>query len=180
MKNLIVLISLLTIFGCTNISNLKLPTIEQYFVLEEDYMRTQYDRGLLGFTWVEGLRAGTYVLVGEDEYGYYFKGEGDSVILLSQERADKYLNERYITPFSERNGPQFATAGGEGGIWLPKNGVEKAAKLFFLIKNTTDGSIGGPVGIVFVNMTEDALNYVEYGDEKELLNNIKIQNGLPK
>jgi hypothetical protein len=169
-------ISLLS--GCTTISDLPKPQQDMYFVLKEDYLKV-HTRGLLNYKWVEGLRAGTYRLVGEDKYGLFFKGEGDTVILLSQERAEKYLNTGEITPFSERNAPQLTMSGGEGGIWLPKEGIDKTPKLFYVLHNTSDGSVAGITGMAIVEMTEGAFTYWPYDDGKELIKTIRIIYGKP-
>jgi hypothetical protein len=169
----IALLLLMLISGCTSMSSLTKPTQEQYFVLEKNYTKVA-TRGLLNYKWVEGLRAGTYTLVGEDHDGMYFLGEGDCVIVLSQERAEKYLQTAEITPFELRNKPQFTIAGGIGGLWLPKPGVNKEPKLFYEIRNTTDGSVGGMTGMAIVKMTEGSFGYVPFSDEKEFLSNIRL------
>lgn len=178
MRAVLVAVALSLLSGCTSMSSLSKPQQDMYFVLERDYVRVQ-TRGLLKYKWVEGLRAGTYTLVGGDAYGLFFKGEGDTVIVLSQERAVKYLKNGEMTPFNERNAPQFTMAGGEGGIWLPKEGINKAPKLFYVLHNTADGSVGGITGMAIVQMSEGAFGYVPYGDEKALVKTLKIINGKP-
>jgi hypothetical protein len=174
-----VIFFLVSLVSCTSVESLKKPSADQYIVLEKNYTRVQI-RGLLKYKWVEGLRAGTYILIGEDKDGFYFIGkEKDSVIVLSQERADKYLENGFITPFAERNVPQLTSAGGEGGIWLPKPGVKKEPKLFYKLHNTNDGSFGGITGMALVNMSENALAYVPYDEEKEFIKSIKVINGKP-
>jgi len=173
MKKIILFFIIIVISGCTSMSSLTKPEQEQYFVLEKDYTRVQ-TRGLLNYKWVEGLRAGTYVLVGEDGDGMYFLGQGDCVILLSQERADKYLQTGEITPFDLRNKEQLTMAGGVGGLWLPKAQVNKEPKLFYQIRNTSDGSVGGITGMTIVSLTEKVFGYVPYGEEKEFLSKIRL------
>jgi len=80
--------------GCTHanwadLRNQRKPGPEKHFVLEKDHTRTQ-TRGI-GYTWVEGLRAGTYTLQAEDEEGLYFVGDGPCVIVLFDQAAEEFL-----------------------------------------------------------------------------------------
>ena len=87
----IALLALLATTGCgTTLSSLKRPAQEQTITLAKTYTRVGYhEKG--GPRFVEGLKAGTYRLIGEDETSQYFLGEGDCVIALYGELAELYL-----------------------------------------------------------------------------------------
>jgi hypothetical protein len=150
--------------ACTSASSLTKPKEDQYFVLEKDYVRTQV-RGLVNNKWVEGLRAGKYTAIGEDDEGIYFAGEGDCVIVLAQEPADRYLQTGYIAPLAQRP----TLSGGHGGLWLPKPGVDREPRLFYEIRNTNE------VRTSLVGLsTEKTFNYVSYGSEKAFLSGLRV------
>lgn len=174
MKNIFLCLVLsLLISGCMSVAKLEKPKADAYFVLEENYTRTE-TRGLLKYKWVEGLKAGKYKLVGTDSDGEYFMGEGDCVIMLSQERADKYLQSGEITPFVERNKEQLTMAGGTGGLFLPKPGSKKEARIFYEVRNAVDGSAQGLTGIAIVQLSEGELGFVSYANQNVFLSQLKI------
>jgi hypothetical protein len=158
--------------ACTSASNLTKPKEAQHFVLEKDYVRTQM-RGIGPYKWVEGLKAGRYSAIGEDDDGIYFAGEGDCVIVLAQEAADRYLQTGQRDPIEKRP----VLSGGAGGLWLPKPGVDREPRLFYAIRNSVDGSQFGLVGVVGYHLTENAFTYVAYGSEKAWLSQLKIIKG---
>ncbi len=159
--------------GCTSMSSLQKPSREKSFVLDSNYTRTRYG-GLPKRAWIEGLAKGKYTLAGEDAKYLYYVGQGDSVIVLSAERAEKYLQTGHITPFSERNAPQLTIAGGTGGLMLPRPESNAKPKLFYELRNTADGSVGGITGMTIVSMTEGSFGYVPFESETEFLRGLKI------
>jgi hypothetical protein len=176
-KTIVALALSLLITGCATVSDLHKPAADRYFTLKQNYTRTQI-QGLLKYKWVAGLQAGLYRLVGEDKEGLYFMGDNkDSVILLSEERAEKYLETGYITPFVERNVAQNTSAGGQGGLWLPKAGVKKEPRLFYTLHNTR--SAVGLTEQAIMSMTEDSFAYIPFGAEMNFINAIEIKDGKP-
>jgi hypothetical protein len=168
------LIATALLFACTSLSDLKKPSTEQYFVLTEDHVRVEI-RGLANFKWVEGLKAGKYVSAAEDDEGIFFKGEGACVILLANEDAESYLRDRKV-PASVQNNANvgLGSALGVGGLWIPKKGIDKGAKLFYELRNASDGSAMGATGVGIVAMTEGSLGYRSYGSEKAFVESLKI------
>lgn len=162
--------------ACTTMADLQKPTSEKYFVLTKDHVR-EATHGMMGTKYVEGLRAGTYTLVAEDRQGLFFAGQGDCVLLLSEERREKYLQTGEVTPFEIRNAQQLTFAGGTGGLWLPKAGVTREPQLFWTIRNTTSGSYAGLTGMAIVSATEGSLARMNYGDQKEFLSGIQVLSG---
>ncbi|OUR86891.1 hypothetical protein A9Q81_27575 [Gammaproteobacteria bacterium 42_54_T18] len=149
MKKLVVLLSMIVfVSGCASkVVDLNQPSKRSLFVIADDIYTTE-TRGLLNFKYVFGLRAGKYELVGEDSDGFYYHGQGDSVIVLSEERAEKYLSTGVITDYEERHREQFTFSGGVGGLWLPKN-KEIDPKLYFLLNSKPEDSLeaGATVGL---------------------------------
>lgn len=92
----------------------------QYFVLQEDY-RQHATRGPDQIQWVEGLSAGRYVAEAEDEKGVYYRGASGSVILLPQDAVGQSLRDDTIDPESRR----------DGGVWLPRNTVDRPRIYYF-------------------------------------------------
>lgn len=172
MKKLFSLVVLLTLSACTSLSDLRKPEKEQYFVLTQDHVRTEV-RGLAGNRWTEGLKAGKYVAVAEDDDGIYFKGEGASVMLLVNEEGDAYLKSGKVPEAAEKAN-RFPRAVNVGGLWIPRKASGKEPKLFYEIRNTTDGSTLGLTGVAIVSATEGALNFAPFGSEKEFVNSLKI------
>lgn len=140
----------LTTFACTclalvfacgaKLAGLNPPGERSHFVLERDVHQASV-RGLMKFRWIHGLKKGTYRLVAEDKGGYYYQGEGDAVFLLSQERADRYLQDGYIPPYLERYQRQASSAGGHGGIWIPRNPAKDTPKLYYILYTTREAAI---------------------------------------
>ena len=99
---------------------------------------------MLDIKWVFGLRKGTYKLVAESSDGFYYEGEGDAVFLLSDDRAQKYLDSGEIAPYHKRYKPQLTCAGGKGGLWLPKeNSKEKPSLYYIHFTNGVDADLAG-------------------------------------
>lgn len=121
------------VFACgAKMAGLSQPTRHSHFVLEKDAYQTSV-RGLLKIRWLFGLRKGTYRLVAEDKDGYYYQGDGDTVFLLSQERVDRYLQDGHIPAYLERYQRQAASAGGQGGVWMPRNPLKDTPKLYYIL-----------------------------------------------
>lgn len=173
MKKYFVLFVLTVLSACTTVADLKKPTKEQYFTIEKDHVRTQV-RGLADVKWVEGLKAGKYISVGEDEEGIYFIGAGRSIIKLANEDAITYLQTGKITEAALKRKGVIESTIHVGGLWIPKKGVSAEPKLFYEIRNTTDGSHLGLVGYTGNALTEGALNYIPYASEKDFVNGLKI------
>lgn len=159
---LILIVSLLG--ACTTVAELKKPSKEQYFVLHEDFTRTTVKSTFGTFKLVEGLRAGTYTSIAEDERGTYFSCQGGCVIVLAREQAEGYLQTRTTQESWMR----------PGGLWIPKRGTSEGPKLFYEIRNTTDGAFAGIVGMSIVQMTEGVLDFVPFELDKTLLDKIRI------
>lgn len=127
-KLMIIALGALLASGCAH----KWPELKKVeagpsFVLAKDYVRTEI-RGPFRYKWVEGLRAGTYRLEAEDEEGSYFRGQGGCVVMVANDKADEYLKTgRVELGFLE------------GGLWLPKKGVEKGPKIFYMFMSNTSG-----------------------------------------
>ncbi|AHL36844.1 hypothetical protein CD58_05330 [Pseudomonas brassicacearum] len=173
MRRALVLIILLVLSACTTISDLKKPIKEQYFVLAQDYVRTEI-RGLSDVKWVEGLKSGKYVSVGEDENGIYFKGEAACVLLLANKDADYYLKNGEVSESAKSNIKIFPRPINVGGLWIPKKGVNADPKLFYEIRNATDGTFAGVTGMAIVEATEGSINFLQFGSEKNFVKNLTI------
>lgn len=173
MKQILIFLYLILVSGCTSIADLQKPAREQFFILPADYVRTQV-RGWDKFRWIEGLKAGKYISIGEDSEGVYFIGSGRSVIKLANELADDYLKTRKIPAQALINKGVLDSAVHVGGLYVPKKGTNAEAKLFYEVRNTTDGSQLGITGYTIVMLTEGALNYIPYQSEKEFIKNINI------
>jgi hypothetical protein len=154
-KNLVGLVMLVLMPWCTVAASMSKPQHEQYFVLEKDRTRAEV-HGLKHVTWIVGLRAGTYKLVGEDHDGLYFQGEGDCALILVGEHAERYLQTGEIVPFEERKKIVLpAMTGGYGGIWLPKEGINKEAMLYWPLHVETDSFKNNPLnGLVTLGIVE--------------------------
>jgi len=159
--------------GCMTVADLKKPTKEQIFTISNDYVRMQV-RGWENYKWVEGLKAGRYTSIGEDDEGVYFIGSGRSVIKLANEHAEKYLKTRKIPEEVLKNKGVLESAVHVGGIFIPKNGVNIEPKLFYEVRNTTDGNQFGITGYTIVMLSEGTLTYIPYKSEKEFISGLKI------
>ena len=121
------------VFACgAKMAGLSQPTKHSHFVLERDIHQASV-RGLMTFRWIHGLKKGTYRLVAEDKRGFYYQGEGDAVFLLSQERVDRYLQDGHIPAYLERYQRQASSAGGHGGVWLPRDPAKDKPKLYYIL-----------------------------------------------
>jgi hypothetical protein len=140
------------------------PQKDEYFVLDKDRTTTEV-HGLKHVTWVVGLRAGTYKLIGEDHDGLYFQGEGDCALILVGDHAARYLQTGEIVPFEERRKIVLpAMTGGYGGIWLPKPGVSKQAMLYWPLHVDSTPLMGlVTLGIVELVNRSLAHHYLESG-----------------
>jgi hypothetical protein len=172
MRQLLAL-ALIVVSGCAHkMADLKKPERVQRFSLAKDYTRTEV-RGL-GYKWVEGLRAGEYTLVAEDEEGLYFMGKGRCVVKLVDKLADEYLATGNVKVSASQ------TVGGSrgfftGGLWLPKKGVEATPRLFYEL-DTSDPSAqsqGALVGAIIASGKGDVL-FIHYESEKAFLASLKI------
>jgi len=172
-KRICILFCLIALSGCTSISDLKKPIKEQYFALSNDYVRTQV-RGWDKYKWVEGLKAGRYTSIGEDEEGVYFIGTGPSVIKLANDEANIYLQTGKISDKALKGKGVLESAIHVGGIWIPKKGIKADSRLFYEARSTADGSQFGLVGITIVNLADGSLTYIPYGSEKEFISSLNI------
>ena len=166
--------------GCpAHWENLKKADREQSFVLAKDYTRTE--RRGIGVKWVEGLRAGAYRLAAEDDDGLYFRGEGACVVKLNSDNADEYLQ----TGTSKAG---FMV----GGLWLPRKGVEKDPRLFYVVggevntaqvaaastvaapPTTAAVGVGGAlVGAIIASGKGEVL-FINFGSEKGFVANLHV------
>ncbi|MBI4997200.1 MAG: hypothetical protein HZC22_09945 [Rhodocyclales bacterium] len=170
MRRVAFILLVLGLAACTTISDMRKPERPQYFVLEKDYVRTQI-RGLANVKHTEGLRAGKYTAVAEDDDGTYFQGAGRSVILLYNEYADAYNQTGQISESTIKADPGVLSV---GGLWLPKPNSNMAPRLFYPIHNPTDGSKLGAVGILVVKATEGALAYRPFESERAFTESIRV------
>jgi hypothetical protein len=172
MKNLLAL-ALMLASGCAHkMADLRKPERVQRFTLTKDHTRTEV-RGL-GYKWVEGLRAGEYVVAAEDDEGVYFMGKGRCVVKLVDKFADEYLKtgDAKVAPSQSMGGSVgFFT----GGLWLPKKGVEAKPKLFFEL-DTSDPSSqsqGAVVAAIIASGKGDVL-FISYDSEKAFVDGLQI------
>ncbi|WP_444925284.1 hypothetical protein ACJJI4_12010 [Microbulbifer sp. TRSA002] len=199
MRVVLFYILLTLVSGCSStLSNLKTSSKQSHFTLQEDLYYTE-TRGLLEYKWLFGLRSGTYSLVAEDDDGYYYIGIGDTVLILSEERVEAYLESGEVPSYAKRYGPQFSSAGGEGGLWVPKNGPLEKAKIFWVLYTDMDDAVtvgmgagaassGGASGVptvdgmvvgivvtsVISSMANGALQFIELPDQSLDLQKINI------
>jgi len=147
--------------GCAHKwQDLKKPDRQQSFTLDKDYTRTE-KRGI-GVQWVEGLRAGVYTLRAEDDDGFYFAGADACVIKLSGDAGEEFLKTG-----QSKNG--FLP----GGLWLPKRGVDKEAKLFYIFGGQTTAPSGALIDAIVASGKGDVL-FISYGSEKDFVKGLKI------
>jgi hypothetical protein len=147
--------------GCAHKwQDLKKPERQQSFTLDKDYTRTE-TRGI-GVQWVEGLRAGLYTLSAEDDDGWYFAGAAPCVIKLSGDNGEEFLKTG-----------QSKTAFLPGGLWLPKKGVDKEAKLFYLFNGQSTAPTGALVGAIVASGKGDVI-LIDYSSEKDFVKGLKI------
>jgi len=147
--------------GCAHKwQDLKKPERQASFTLDKDYTRTE-TRGI-GVKWVEGLRAGVYSLSAEDDDGWYFAGTASCVIKLSGDNGEEFLKTG-----------QSKTAFLPGGLWLPKKGIDKEAKLFYLFGGEAAAPTGALVGAIVASGKGDVL-FIGYGSEQAFVKGLKI------
>lgn len=96
------------------------------------------------------------------------------MIMLSGENAKSYEREKQIPPSILHRQDVFPRALNVGGIWLPKRDVDKEPKLFYEVRNATDGGVAGLVGVAIVSMTEGSLAFVPFGSEKEFIDSLIV------
>ncbi len=158
MTKRLALLALLALTACPpKFASLPKPTVSQYFVLAKDHVRIE-KRGL-GYTWAEGLRAGTYTLAAEDDAGLYFLGEGKSVVVMSNDVADTYVKTGQIQ------------GGQKGGLWLPKPGVEKDPRVWF---EAAPPARGDEPGAMWQALGAGEVRFIGYGSEKDFVSKIQI------
>lgn len=153
MKYLILGFALL-LAACQTLDGLDPPSAKRHFVLDNDWIIViPSKRGPEKPMVVYGLRAGQYTLIGENDKGFFYKGTGDSVFQMNGKLAEQYAKTGQVASFAERYAAMVAMAGGSGGLWLPKPGVNAKPLLFFeSITKKSDavnaGLIaGGPAGM---------------------------------
>ncbi len=147
--------------GCAHKwEDLKKPASQRSFVLDKDHTRTE-KRGI-GVQWVEGLRAGVYTLSAEDDDGVYFAVKQVCVIKLSGDNGDEYLKtgQTKIQPLP-------------GGLWLPKPGVAKAPKLFYIFGGQSSAPSGALVDAIVASGKGDVL-FIDYESEKDFVKGLAI------
>lgn len=129
------------LFACgAKLAQLDPPNRRSHFVLQHDVYQ-QSVRGLMKYRWIHGLRKGTYRLVAQDPRGGYYQGEGDAVFLLSQQRVDRYLQDGFIPTYLERYRLQAASAGGHGGVWIPKDPRKDTPRIYYILYTSRAASI---------------------------------------
>lgn len=183
MKTLGYLLFVALLSGCA--SSVKLKDLNEhkdgsYFLLSEDYTRFQV-RGLSNWKWIEGLRAGKYTAVAEDAEGIYYQGAGDSVIVLANENAERYLADKTIAPMAERNS-QNIWKGGDGGLWMPKHPDKSRPKIYYFLTGTAEAindknrmfQVGIIPSIIILNAEGDILWVPEINDQA-FTDKIKIE-----
>ncbi len=157
MTKRLALLALLALTACPpKFASLPKPTQNQYFVLPKDHVRIE-KRGL-GYTWAEGLRAGTYTLAAEDDSGLYFLGEAKAVVYMNNEAADQYVKTGEIQ------------GGQRGGLWLPKRGVDEDPKIWFEAAAPTKDEPGAR----WQALGAGEVRFVGYGSEKDFVSKIQI------
>lgn len=177
------LIFIMLLNGCA--SSVKLKDLKErndgsYFVLTEDYARFQI-RGLANWKWVEGLRAGKYTAVAEDEDGVYFQGAGDSVFILANENAERYLADKTIAPMTARES-QNIWKGGDGGLWVPKKADKNRPKIYYFLTGTSeaiahkDGRLKvGFIPAIIILSAEGDIVWVPEIDDHIFIEKVKIR-----
>lgn len=156
-SKVIVLSTILLLTACgVKMKDLDLPTKSSSFVLSKDKY-TVGEFGLLKMKLLYGLRAGKYSLVAEDKEGYFYQGKGNCVIMLNSDVAiDKYSKSGEL-PDSYK--------GDKGGIWIPKNGVNKKIRLFHMTDvsktKSTNYSQGIVVGLL-IDAGDGDINYIPF------------------
>jgi hypothetical protein len=146
--------------------------VPKYFVLDEDHVSVQ-THGLLSDKWVEGLRAGRYMSVAESREGIYFLGEGASALFLRDQYAEQYLRDDTVAAVAENDLKYFPRCANPGGLWLPKPGVEKEPRIFWMLRNSP---ASGPL---LYSATEDNLYYWDIAGDKSFIANLKIETAPP-
>jgi hypothetical protein len=161
LRRLAAALLLLVATGCPpKLTDLKKVETNEYFVLEKDYTRTQV-RGL-GYTWVEGLRAGRYAVYAEDDEGLFFMGQPGCVIQLNEDAAEEYLKTHQ------------SKHGLDGGLWLPKPGVDAEPKLFFVWDPTGTPSAGVLIDAI-VASGKGEVHFIGYGSEKAWVATVNVK-----
>jgi hypothetical protein len=157
-KLLTTLLCILLLSGCAQkMAALKPASKNSYFVLSKDLYTTDH-YGLMKYLWVHGLKAGTYRLVAEDDEGFYYQGQGDSVFFLSEERAERYLKDGYIASYEERYVNQISAAGGHGGIWFPRDPTKHQPELFYILYSSPGSVVTAGVSTSGVSAQNTGLN----------------------
>lgn len=178
-KSLVLILTLAsTMSACTSLHELKNAERAQYFVLERDHVRTE-TRGLAGFRWVEGLKAGKYTAVAQDAEGIYFAGEGSSVIALRDEEGDEYKKTGNI-PEAALQINRYPRAANVGGLWVPKPSSRQETRLFFSVKVTPGKDLlQGLIGHAMAQAADGSLSHIPYGSEKAFVQSLKIVDDQP-
>lgn len=174
MKPLATLLFLL-LAGCTTISDLTPTTQKLYLLLPEDYVRIQ-TRGIGRDQFGEGLKAGEYTAFAEDKDGIYFRGKGKPVIVLAGKSARSYEKEKQIPAEILNREDIYPRPLNVGGIWLPKQGVNKEAKLFFEVPDPRKKG-GISLGIAAESITDAVVGsvaYIPFGSEKEFIDGLIV------
>lgn len=153
MKLLSTLLVALLLVGCTTLNNLQSASVERYIVLNEDIIFNE-KRGPFRVSWLLGLRANTYTLVGEDKSYYYYLGtKNDDVIIVMDDYS--YFEKTGEVPPSNM--------GGSGGLKVPKNSNEKL-ELFYISKGLYgEDPTPGSMGSITNNITTVALDSIFKG-----------------
>lgn len=146
-------------FGCAvNPVDLKPAEDTTIYVLSETSTVT-VTRGI-GFQWVEGLRAGNYHAEYEDANGVFYRGPKDCVILLVGELADEFLNSGKLPTNDEKIAKQELFSGQEGGIWMPKEGVNKEPRFYHYFEpNPTIAQGYGALVMGLIEMDRGKINF---------------------
>ena len=167
-------IIIILVFALTSCAGARLDELakldsNRFFILTEEHLRTEY-RGMINAPWIEGLYPGTYREIAQDKDGTYFMGNGHLVVTLGMKPAEEYLNstDKIINPAA------YIFGRSEGGLWLPKEGSKKKARLFFVLKQAHH-NVGGLVGASITVMHEGTISFIPFDSEVDFLNSIKLQ-----
>lgn len=145
------------------------PDGDLYFQLDNDIVNF-YTYGLGKARWAKGLSKGTYKAIGEDKNGYYFMPIDGTVILFSGAPVLKFEETGIL--------PENMFHPGWGGIWVPKEGIDKKPKVFQLIRKVNkpiDQWQGGAVHMAAADIVDGSMVFVNMKSFPDFTDSIKIE-----
>jgi hypothetical protein len=122
--NKYILILLLLLSGCTNLSNLKKPDNTVEFTISEDII-IFYTAGMNDTRHSRGILKGTYKAIAEDDDGYYFFAVDGKVIRLLGPLAEEFEKTKKYPEFRDT---------GFTGLWVPKANSKKTIDMFLVTR----------------------------------------------